>query len=249
MQFLACSNSPFTASTKFKFSFLHKSSLHDFGRKKFLSARFKDIFHSQIGDYILTPEICVERKSISDLIGSLNSGRLYNQCVQMTRSYKKPILLIEFDQNKAFHLQVKLTLTTHKTSKIANRVLLYKGHYMVSGDSSGSSSNVDITKKLQLLTIHFPKLRLVWSPSPYATAQLFEELKQNREEPDAKVAAAHGTDSTTKELMDNIVDKINPNVYDFLLRLPGVTSRNIGLLLKKVNNLKDLLRLTEVRTI
>lgn len=59
-----------------------------------------------IGDYILTPDICVERKSISDLIGSLNSGRLYTQCVQMTRYYKKPLLLIEFDQNKPFHLQV-----------------------------------------------------------------------------------------------------------------------------------------------
>lgn len=59
-----------------------------------------------IGDYILTPDICVERKSISDLIGSLNSGRLYTQCVQMTRNYKKPLLLIEFDQNKPFHLQV-----------------------------------------------------------------------------------------------------------------------------------------------
>ena len=33
----------------------------------------------EVGDYILSPEICVERKSISDLIGSLNSGRLYNQ--------------------------------------------------------------------------------------------------------------------------------------------------------------------------
>ncbi len=49
-------------------------------------------------------------------------------------------------------------------------------------------SNVDITQKLQLLTICFPKLRLVWSPSPYATAQLFEELKQNRDEPDPVVS-------------------------------------------------------------
>ncbi|XP_022786619.1 DNA repair endonuclease XPF-like isoform X3 [Stylophora pistillata] len=30
----------------------------------------------EVGDYILTPDICVERKSVSDLIGSLNSGRL-----------------------------------------------------------------------------------------------------------------------------------------------------------------------------
>jgi DNA excision repair protein ERCC-4 len=30
-----------------------------------------------VGDYILTPEICVERKSIPDLVSSFNSGRLY----------------------------------------------------------------------------------------------------------------------------------------------------------------------------
>lgn len=59
-----------------------------------------------VGDYILTPEICVERKSISDLIGSLNSGRLYQQCTQMFRYYSKPMLLIEFDQNKPFSWQV-----------------------------------------------------------------------------------------------------------------------------------------------
>src|SRR5258705_12751415 len=29
-----------------------------------------------VGDYILTPEICVQRKSISYLISSFNSGRL-----------------------------------------------------------------------------------------------------------------------------------------------------------------------------
>lgn len=32
-----------------------------------------------VGDYVLTPEICVERKSLSDLFQSMSSGRLYNQ--------------------------------------------------------------------------------------------------------------------------------------------------------------------------
>jgi DNA excision repair protein ERCC-4 len=31
-----------------------------------------------VGDYILTPDICVERKSIPDLVSSFNSGRLYD---------------------------------------------------------------------------------------------------------------------------------------------------------------------------
>lgn len=50
--------------------------------------------------------MCVERKSINDLVGSLNSGRLYQQATAMTRYYAKPMLLIEFDQNKPFDLQV-----------------------------------------------------------------------------------------------------------------------------------------------
>ena len=35
----------------------------------------------EVGDYILAPEICVERKSIADLVGSLASGRLCVLCV------------------------------------------------------------------------------------------------------------------------------------------------------------------------
>jgi DNA excision repair protein ERCC-4 len=60
----------------------------------------------EVGDYVLTPTICVERKSINDLIESLSNGRLYNQCNAMSRSYKTPILLIEFDRNKPFQLNV-----------------------------------------------------------------------------------------------------------------------------------------------
>jgi DNA excision repair protein ERCC-4 len=62
----------------------------------------------EVGDYVLTPTICVERKSINDLIESLSNGRLYNQCNAMSRSYKTPILLIEFDRNKPFQLYVRI---------------------------------------------------------------------------------------------------------------------------------------------
>jgi DNA excision repair protein ERCC-4 len=59
-----------------------------------------------VGDYILTPDICVERKSVSDLISSFKSGRLYNQVETMIQHYKNPMLLIEFDQSKSFNLAV-----------------------------------------------------------------------------------------------------------------------------------------------
>lgn len=174
-----------------------------------------------IGDYILTPEICVERKSISDLIGSLHSGRLYNQCQQMTRFYSKPILLIEFDQNRPFHLQ---------------------GRYMLSRDSE--TNNAEIMQKLQLLTIHFPKLRIVWSPTPYSTAQLFEELKLHKDEPNIEQVLQTGSDDPMQELVI-VTDKYNTNVYDFLLKLPGIHSKNIHGLMRNGKDFKNLMKLSE----
>ncbi|KFD55253.1 DNA repair protein [Trichuris suis] len=50
-----------------------------------------------VGDYILAPHICVERKATNDLIGSLIHGRLYSQCEAMCTHYKKPILLIQLE--------------------------------------------------------------------------------------------------------------------------------------------------------
>ncbi|XP_074611785.1 DNA repair endonuclease XPF-like isoform X2 [Acropora palmata] len=154
----------------------------------------------EVGDYILTPDMCVERKSISDLIGSLNNGRLYNQAVAMTRFYKKPVLLIEFDPNKSFSLQVKSSL------------------------SSEVSVN-DISSKLTLLTLHFPKLRILWCHSPYATAELFDDLKVNHPEPDASTAMAVGTDPTLPS--SEITYSMGPQ--DFILKLPGINFKNYRL--------------------
>ena len=126
----------------------------------------------EVGDYILTPDICVERKSISKIKKSLYYGRLYTQCISMSRYYKRPILLIEFNPNKPFSL-------------------------IPQGSLRQEISSSDVTSKLTLLTLHFPKLRILWCPSPHATAELFEELKQNRPQPDAETAMAVTADSET----------------------------------------------------
>lgn len=65
----------------------------------------------QVADYVLSPEICVERKGISDLFQSFASGRLYNQAESMSRYYKHPCLLIEFSPEKAFALMVSAPLS------------------------------------------------------------------------------------------------------------------------------------------
>ncbi|CAH0391346.1 unnamed protein product [Bemisia tabaci] len=173
----------------------------------------------QVGDYILSPEMCVERKSISDLIGSLQKGRLYQQALAMTRYYTKPMLLIEFDPKKPFALQ---------------------GHYYLSKDITSN----DITSKLQLLTLHFPKLRLVWSPSPHATAQLFHELKMGKEEPNPEVAASIGAEEGALE-DDTFLDKYNIGIHDFVGKLPGVTTKNVYMLLNRGKSLDHLIMLSQ----
>merc|ERR1719381_28540 len=116
----------------------------------------------------------------------------------MTRFYTKPMLLIEFDANKPFALQ---------------------GKYYLSRDVASS----DLTSRLQLLTMHFPKLRILWSPSPHATAELFEELKKGRPEPDASKAATLGVD-----IIDEYnVEKCNPQIKELVSKLPGMNSKNI----------------------
>lgn len=133
-----------------------------------------------IGDYILSPEMCVERKSIVDLIQSFNSGRLYQQCEMMSAHYKQPILLIEFDEKKSFTLETYKEARGNKTSTIV------------------APSDSDLQAKLALLTLTFKKIRLIWSSSPYASAEIFRELKLTHPEPDMEVASLVGMDEISK---------------------------------------------------
>ncbi|XP_052615512.1 DNA repair endonuclease XPF isoform X2 [Peromyscus californicus insignis] len=172
----------------------------------------------EVGDYILTPELCVERKSVSDLIGSLHSGRLYSQCLAMSRYYRRPVLLIEFDAGKPFSL-------------------VPRGAFFQDMSSS------DVSSKLTLLTLHFPRLRLLWCPSPHATAELFEELKQNKPQPDAAMAMAITADSET--LPES--DKYNPGPQDFVLKMPGINAKNCRSLMNQVKNIAELVSLSQER--
>jgi len=49
------------------------------------------------GDYLLSEEVVVERKSAADFVSSLLDGRLFTQLKELRRSYPKPILVVEGD--------------------------------------------------------------------------------------------------------------------------------------------------------
>lgn len=189
----------------------------------------------EVGDYILSPEICVERKSIPDLHQSLSSGRLYAQAESMCKHYKTACLLIEFDPDKSFAL-------------VSQRDLL---------DDISSKS---ILSRLCLLILHFPRLRLLWSRGPHSTADLFLSLKsKNQEEPDPGVAAlvglhnalgagggggagvtsnAAGAGSLFLSAAASREWLVNEPAQALLRRMPGVTEGNVRGLMSELGSLR-----------
>ncbi|KAI9809328.1 MAG: hypothetical protein M1825_002620 [Sarcosagium campestre] len=168
-----------------------------------------------VGDYILTPQICVERKSIKDLISSFKDGRLYNQAETMLQHYKDAVLLIEFDQNKSFTLDPFADFS--------------KG-------TSATSAPSDLQSKLVLLSIAFPQLRIVWSSSPYQSALIFAELKKSAEEPDPIAASRVGL-----QFGEDVAAQTFSQVPQEMLRMiPGVTEPVAKALVLEVESLLHL---------
>lgn len=170
----------------------------------------------EVGDYILSPTICVERKSIQDLFGSFASGRLYHQAEMMVRYYQIPVLLIEFSQDKSFSFQ--------SSSEIGDDVTPH-----------------NIISKLSLLALHFPRLRIVWSRSLHATAEIFASLKMNQDEPDELKATRVGVPSEEGIVEDDVrAENYNTSAVEFLRRLPGVTDSNYRTIMDSCSSLAEL---------
>ena len=53
-----------------------------------------------VADYVLNPELAVERKSVRDLVSSVYDSRLFYQAAKISAAYAKPFLLIEGDSKE-----------------------------------------------------------------------------------------------------------------------------------------------------
>jgi DNA excision repair protein ERCC-4 len=56
---------------------------------------FVDYEQLAVGDYIVSSETIIERKTIHDLINSVYDGRLFIQCSDLINHYSKPFIIIE----------------------------------------------------------------------------------------------------------------------------------------------------------
>lgn len=73
-----------------------------------------------------------------------------------------------------------------------------------SSDIGDDVTPYNIISKLSLLAIHFPRLRIVWSRSLHATAEIFASLKMNQDEPDEAKATRVGVPSEEGVVEDDI---------------------------------------------
>jgi DNA excision repair protein ERCC-4 len=54
-----------------------------------------DFTQLKVGDYIVSTETAVERKTVRDLISSIYDGRLFVQCSDLVNHYQKPLLVVQ----------------------------------------------------------------------------------------------------------------------------------------------------------
>jgi len=56
----------------------------------------------EVGDFVLSDEVVVERKTIEDFLSSLIDGRLFNQLTMMSSNYAAPLIILEGNPNELY---------------------------------------------------------------------------------------------------------------------------------------------------
>ena len=56
----------------------------------------------EVGDFVLSDQVVVERKTVEDFLLSLIDGRLFNQLTMMSSNYDSPLIILEGDQDELY---------------------------------------------------------------------------------------------------------------------------------------------------
>ncbi len=59
----------------------------------------------EVGDFVLTDQIVIERKTVEDFLTSMLDGRLFNQLVNMATNYEQPLMILEGNPRELFSLR------------------------------------------------------------------------------------------------------------------------------------------------
>jgi DNA excision repair protein ERCC-4 len=103
------------------------------------------------------------------------------------------------------------------------------------GPSETERQSPTIQHKLVLLSLSFPRVRIIWSSSPFATAEIFNDLKLNNPEPDPSQAIAIGAEEDP-----DAGAGVNAAAEELLRSLPGITAKNVKHVMSKVRSVREL---------
>ncbi len=155
----------------------------------------------------------------------------------MSAHYKHPILLIEWEEHKSFSLE-----SIADTKSFVRPTGKYPAKKKAQPGPNANEPTVaspNIQSKLVLLTLTFPRVRIIWSSSPYATAEIFNELKTNSPEPDPLKAIAVGAEDDDGEGAG-----VNATAEELLRTLPGITGKNVKHVMSKVGSVREFCELS-----
>ena len=205
----------------------------------------------EVGDYVLSPALCVERKAIPDLRQSLSSGRLFVQARAMVKHYAVAALLIEFDGDKPFTLNGGVASLENNNAGGGGGGGGGSGNAAASAASTPFDSGAhSLPARLVILALHVPRLHFLWARSPHAAADLFVALKAGAaREPDPVEAAAVGGEGGGGGGGASVAAQVprseNVAAVDLLRKLPGVNDSNWRRLADAAGSLAGLAALSE----
>jgi DNA excision repair protein ERCC-4 len=117
---------------------------------------FVDYEQLAVGDYIVSSETVIERKTVYDLISSVYDGRLFVQCSDLVNHYSKPLVLIEGNITD---------LDSREKTDLDSKLIVDK--IRVAYDT------------LIKIALDF-RIPILYTPSIYYTAELLVHLASNR---------------------------------------------------------------------
>jgi DNA excision repair protein ERCC-4 len=110
-----------------------------------------DFAQLRVGDYIVSTETAVERKTIKDLISSIYDGRLFLQCSGLNQNYNKPVVVIEGNMLDLLNIHLEMQNDKQFRTDIERLPLAYDA--------------------LAKIALNF-RIPIIHTPSPEYTAQL-----------------------------------------------------------------------------
>ncbi len=103
----------------------------------------------EVGDYVVSDEVCIERKTVNDFLESLVDGRLFSQLVSMLDSYKSSFLILEGDWGELFTLR-----NIHKNAimgTLSSIAVNYRVPILLSRNARETAEIIYITAKREQL--------------------------------------------------------------------------------------------------